>query len=479
MHVLCQSCQPLGQDWDWDHKIVFCREILCFGFVFGSYVHFGWEVHVFCVLSTILCDCPCWPACSLGVPAANHYCKMQTNGFHDFMTEIAHVTILCGPCHCSICSGLVCLYLPRPGWYGDCFCLLLYYEDGMMGLWLCFIPGCFEHPILALAFLVPVPSFSFKGVGICHAIGENKPKTTVCATRLCMTVETSWRDPGESDCSSWAMGSACAATKAKQCNLRIQKKRQQLPYVWGWWGWFRNRSCMVSLVMCMRIMCIYIYTYICTIIIQLYIYIFIHTYCKYRYGCIQSYPCCLTWLHLRPACFVFRALHEPAPFLEKCSLFHGEIPMFPCGFSHHFPCKKKVWPTCSWKTSGRWWNARLASINPAVASLGAEQNVAHVFPKVEEDEIGTPGNGHKCRVNRQFCTEIPNWLGRSIERSSSAILCASNQKITQEEWIEWVNGLGCSLWFLSMNVEVSCKSTELDSGTGSACWNLGNLFIRR
>ena len=235
-----------------------------------------------------------------------------------------------------------CVFISRDRVYGDCLCLLLYYEDGMMGLWLCFIPGCFEHPILALAFLVPVPSFSFKGVGICHAIGENKPKTTVCATRLCMTVETSWRDPGESDCSSWAMGSACAATKAKQCNLRIQKKRQQLPYVWGWWGWFRSRSCMVSLVMCMHIMYVYIYIYVCTIIIQLYIYIFIHTYCKYRYGCIQSYPCCLTWLHLHPACFVFRALHEPAPFLEKCSLFHGEIPMFPWVFRTIFPAEKPL-----------------------------------------------------------------------------------------------------------------------------------------
>ena len=148
MHVLCQSCQPLGQDWDWDHKIVFCRDILCFGFVFGSYVHFGWEVHVFCVLSTILCDCPCWPACSLGVPAANHYCKMQTNGFHDFMTEIAHVTILCGPCHCSICSGLVCLYLPRPGWWGLFLSIVILWgwHDGIMVV---FHPWLFRAPNLS------------------------------------------------------------------------------------------------------------------------------------------------------------------------------------------------------------------------------------------------------------------------------------------------------------------------------------------
>ena len=362
-----------------------------------------------------------------------------------------------------------CVFISRDRVYGDCFCLLLYYEDGMMGLWLCFIPGCFEHPILALAFLVPVPSFSFKGVGICHAIGENKPKTTVCATRLCMTVETSWRDPGESDCSSWAMGSACAATKAKQCNLRIQKKRQQLPYVWGWWGWFRSRSCMVSLVMCVHIMYVYIYIYVCTIIIQLYIYIYLYIPIANIDMAVYNHTH-VVWHDytsiLLVSCFG-RSMNQPLVW-RNVLFFMVKSPCSP-GFFAPFFQLKNLWqmvecppgfdqPCCS--VSWSW-----AKRSPC-------------FPK-EEDEIGTPGNGHKCRVNRQFCTEIPNWLGRSVERSSSAILCASNQKITQEEWIEWVNGLGCSLWFLSMNVEVSCKSTELDSGTGSACWKLGNLFIRR
>ena len=233
-----------------------------------------------------------------------------------------------------------CVFISRDRVDGDCFCLLLYYEDGMMGLWLCFIPGCFEHPILALAFLVPVPSFSFKGVGICHAIGENKPKTTVCATRLCMTVETSWRDPGESDCSSWAMGSACAATKAKQCNLRIQKKRQQLPYVWGWWGWFRNRSCMVSLVMCMRIMCIYIYTYICTIIIQPYIYIY--TYILQISIWLYTVIPMLFDMITPPSC-LFRVSGAPrtSPFFGEMFSFSWWNPHVPLCFSHHFPCKKK------------------------------------------------------------------------------------------------------------------------------------------
>ena len=63
----------LWVSWNWDHTIVFCRKILCFGIVAGSYVHFGWEVHVFYVLSTILGDCP---AC-LGVLAANHYCTFR------------------------------------------------------------------------------------------------------------------------------------------------------------------------------------------------------------------------------------------------------------------------------------------------------------------------------------------------------------------------------------------------------------------
>lgn len=91
---------------------------------------------------------------------------------------------------------------------------------------------------------------------------------------------------------------------------------------------------------CVCILCMYIYMYVQSL--YNYIYIFIHTYCKYRYGCIQSYPCCLTWLHLHPACFVFRALHEPAPFLEKCSLFHGEIPMFPWVFRTIFPAEKPL-----------------------------------------------------------------------------------------------------------------------------------------